>query len=335
MKQVTVKDIASKLNLHHTTVSKALRGHPDISTSTKNRVLSLAKKLDYHPNSIAKSLKKQMTSTVGIIVPSITIDFFSAVISGVEEVAYGGGFNTVVCQSNEDFSREAIHVHTLISNRVAGVLISLAQTTTSGAHLKVLQKQGIPLVLFDRVCDDVDADKVIVDDYGGAVKAVNHLIQRGYKRIAHVAGPENTTIGRDRCKGYMDELERNGIVVDSELIIRGGLNEEDGVIAFRKIMSNGSKPDAIFAVNDPVAIGIYDEMKRSGIEIPRNIALVGFGNVKMSSYLSPPLTTVTQSPYELGKAAAGILIKRIENPQADKISELKVIKTELVLRNSA
>ncbi len=335
MKQVTVKDIASKLNLHHTTVSKALRGHPDISTATKNRILSLAKKLDYHPNSIAKSLKKQMTSTVGIIVPTINIDFFSAVISGVEEIAYGSGFNTVVCQSNENFSREAIHIHTLISNRVAGVLISLAQTTTSGTHLKVLQKQGIPLVLFDRVCEDVEADKVVVDDFGGAVKAVRHLIQSGYKRIAHVAGPKNTTIGRDRCRGYMDELEKSGIEIDPKLIIYGGLNEEDGIAAFRKLMSNGTKPDAIFAVNDPVAIGIYDEIKRNGMEIPKNVALVGFGNVKLSSYLSPPLTTVTQSPYELGKVAAGILIRRIENPQPERIPEVKVIQTELMLRNSA
>lgn len=334
MKQVTVKDIANRLNLHHTTVSKALRGHPDISTITKQRVQKLAKKLDYHPNSIAKSLKNQKTSTIGIIMPSIKIDFFSAVISGVEEIAYGCGFNTVVCQSNENSEREAIHVHTLISNRVAGVLASLAQTTISGAHFSALKKQGIQLVFFDRVCDDVEADKVVVDDYGGAVKAIRHLIKSGYKRIVHIAGPDNTSIGRDRCRGYTDEMERNGITIKPDMIIRGGLNEEDGVAAFNKLLSNSKMPDAIFAVNDPVAIGTYDEIKRNGLEIPKDIALVGFGNIKLSSYLDPPMTTITQSPYELGKAAANILLRRIENPQTDRPPEVKVIETELILRKS-
>jgi len=334
MRQITVKDIANKLSLHYTTVSKALRGHPDISIETKHRVLSLAKELDYHPNSIAKSLKKQSTSTIGIIIPSIKVDFFSAVISGVEEVAYEQGFNTVVCQSNENYEREASHVSTLISNRVDGVLISLAQTTKSGTHFRPLQKKGIPLVLFDRISEDIEADKVVVDDYGGAVQAVRHLIQSGYRSIAHIAGPENTSIGRDRCRGYTDELKRNGITIDHENIIFGGLQEDDGVAAFRKLLSRDTLPKAIFAVNDPVAVGIYDEIKRNGLTIPQDVALVGFGNIKLSSYLDPPLTTVTQSPYKLGKAAAGMLLRRIENPESKIEPETEVIETELILRES-
>jgi DNA-binding LacI/PurR family transcriptional regulator len=334
MRLVTVKDIANKLSLHYTTVSKALRGHPDISVETKHRVISLAKELDYHPNSIAKSLKKQATSTIGIIVPSIKVDFFSAVISGVEEVAYERGFNTVVCQSNENYEREATHVSTLISNRVDGVLVSLAQTTKSGTHFRPLQKKGIPLVLFDRISEDIKADMVVVDDYGGAVQAIRHLVQSGYRKIAHVAGPENTSIGRDRCRGYLDELRRNGITVDNEMIIYGGLQENYGVAAFREFLSRDIKPEAIFAVNDPVAIGIYDEIKRNGMAIPRDIALVGFGNIKLSSYLDPPLTTVTQSPYKLGKTAAEMLLKRIENPSSKMEPETEVIETKLILRES-
>ncbi len=333
MIQVTVKDLAKRLSLHYTTVSKALRGHPDISVSTKNRVLSLAKELDYHPNSIAKSLKKQATSTIGIIVPSIKIDFFSAVISGVEEVAYEQGFNTVVCQSNENSEREAIHVRTLISSRVDGVLVSVSQSTTSGAHFRALQKQGIPLVFFDRVCEDVEADKVVVDDYGGAVQAVRHLIQFGYRSIAHLAGHKNTSIGRERCRGYMNELERNGIAIDDELIIYGGLQEKDGIAAFGELRSLSKMPEAVFTVNDPVAIGIYNEIKRHGLEIPRDVALVGFGDVKLSSYLDPPLTTVVQSPYKIGKAAAGMLLRRIENPGIE--TEVEVIETKLIIRESA
>jgi len=335
MRQVTVKDIANKLSLHYTTVSKALSNHPDISAETKQRILTVAKELDYHPNSIAKSLKKQETSTLGVIVPSIKNDFFSTVISGIEEVAYGRGFNTVVCQSNENSSREAIHVRTLISNRVAGVLVSVAQTTKSGAHFTAFQKQGIPLVFFDRVCEDIEADKVVVDDYDGAMKAVRHLIQSGYRSIAHLAGPQNTSIGRDRCRGYMDELKKNGIPIDHEMITYGGLEEDNGTAALHELLSRSRIPMAIFAVNDPVALGAYKEIKNKGLRIPQDVALVGFGNITLSSYLDPPLTTVSQFPYELGKAAAGMLLRRIENPEYEMTPTMEVIKTELILRKSA
>jgi len=333
-KQVTVKDIAQRLCLHYTTVSKALRDHPDISPATKHRVVSLAEELDYHPNSIAKSLKRQATSTLGVIVPSIRVDFFSAVISGIEEVAYGREFNTVVCQSNESSEREAIHLDTLISNRVAGVLASVAQTTTSGARFRTLQRQGIPLVFFDRICTDVEAGKVVVDDYKGAMKAVQHLIDSGYRRIAHAAGPENTSVGRERFRGYISALEQNGIAIDHELISYGGLEEEDGIAACRQFLARKAEPEAIFAVNDPVALGIYKEIKRNNMEIPGDIALVGFGDNTLSSYLDPPLTTVKQSPYEIGKVAAGMLLKRIENPTRRMASEVQVIETELILRKS-
>lgn len=333
-KQITVKDIGRRLNLHFTTVSKALHDHPDISEQTKRTVISLAEELGYHPNSIAKSLKSQKTSTLGVIVPLIKNDFFSAVISGVEEVAYGRCFNTIVCQSNEDAEREAIHVRTLTSNRVAGVLVSVAETTTSGAHFRALQKQGIPLVFFDRFCEDIEADRVVVDDYEGASQAVRHLIESGYKRIAHVAGPKNTSISRDRCRGYMDELVKNGIKIDPEMIVYSGFLEKDGVSALRTLLSHNKMPDAIFAVNDPVALGAYKEIKRKTLKIPQDIAMVGFGNNTLSSYLDPPLTTVTQSPYKMGKVAAGMLLRRIENPEGGIESEVKVIETKLILRKS-
>jgi DNA-binding LacI/PurR family transcriptional regulator len=331
---ITVKDIAKRLRLHHTTVSKALRDHPDISSETKQRVLSLAKQLHYHPNSVARSLKKQISSTLGVIVPSIKNDFFSAVISGIEDVAYAQGFNTVVCQSNEDSDREAIHIGTLISNRVAGVLISVAQTTLSGASLLTLSEQGIPLVFFDRFCDDVQASRVVVDDYGGATLAVEHLFQRGYKRIAHIAGPEHTSIGRDRFRGYVDTCQRHGAGVNPNLVVFGGFDEEDGVAGLQTIFERGERPDAVFAVNDPVAIGAYQEIKRRGLAIPQEIALVGFGDNTLSSYLAPPLTTVKQSPYRMGKIAADMLLKRIGNSDHPGESDIEVITTELVLRES-
>lgn len=334
-RQVTVKDIARRLRLHYTTVSKALRDHPDISPATKTRVLSLAEELDYHPNSIAQSLKKQSTSTLAVIVPSIRNDFFSAVISGIEEIACGREFNTIVCQSNEDAAREAIHVRTLISNRVAGVLVSVAQTTTCADHFRALQKRGVPLVFFDRVRDDVEAGRVVVDDYGGARQAVEYLIRLGYQRIAHLAGHGHTSIGRDRYRGYVDTLRQHRIAVDDEMIVYGGFEEPDGIAGMRRIMALARKPDAVFAVNDPVALGAYGEIKRHRLRIPRDVALVGFGDNTLSSYLDPPLTTVTQSPYRVGKAAARMLLRQIEHTDGDVASESEVIETTLIERESA
>jgi len=333
-KQVTVKDIAKRLRLHYTTVSKALRDHPDISPATKQRVATLAEELNYHPNSIAKSLKRQATSTLGVIVPSIKNDFFSAVISGVEEVAYGREFNTVVCQSNESTEREAIHLDTLISNRAAGVLVSVAQTTTSGTRFRALQRQGIPLVFFDRVCPDVEAGKVVVDDFGGALRAVRYLVESGYRRIAHAAERGNTSVGRERCRGYISALEQCGVAVDHDLIAYGGLEEKDGIAACRQFLARDPKPDAIFAVNDPVALGVYKEIRQRGLEIPGDVALVGFGDNTLSSYLDPPLTTVKQSPYEIGKVATRMLLRQIEDPAHRMASETEVIETELIVRKS-
>jgi DNA-binding LacI/PurR family transcriptional regulator len=268
-------------------------------------------------------------------VPSIKNDFFSAVISGIEEIAYGCGFNTIVCQSNEDTGREAIHLRTLISNRVAGVLVSVSQTTASGGHFRALQKQGIPLVFFDRVCDDVEAGRVIVDDYGGAVRAVEHLIASGRGRIAHLAGPACTSVGRERRRGYVDALRRHGLPLDDEIVVYGGLEEPDGIAGMRRLMALEPRPDAVFAVNDPVAVGAHGEAKRSGLAIPRDIALVGFGDNILASYLDPPLTTVTQSPYRLGKAAARMILRQIEHADGDVASEVEVIDTNLVPRGSA
>jgi DNA-binding LacI/PurR family transcriptional regulator len=331
---VTVKDLARELRLHHTTISKALRDHPDISLETKRRVLAMAKRMHYHPNSVARSLKKQVSSTLGVIVPTIRNDFFSAVISGIEEVAYARGFNTVVCQSNEDSSRETIHINTLISNRVAGVLISVAQTTESVSSLTSLAEQGIPLVFFDRTCQGVEAGSVVVDDYGGSLLAVEHLIQRGYRRIAHLAGPGNSSVGRERFRGYVDTLLRNRLVIDPNLIAYGGYAEEDGAAGFKAIMERKAEFDAIFAVNDPVAIGAYREIRQMGLSIPKDIALAGFGDNTLSSYLSPALTTVKQSPYRMGTIAADMLLKHISNSNTPGGSRVEIIKTELIVRES-
>lgn len=331
--QVTIKDIAKKLNISPSTVSRALRDHPDISAKTKEMVNSLAEELDYQPDSIAQSLKKRKTNLIGVIVPEIKHYFFSTAISGIEEVAYRAGYAIIVSQSNESYDRECVNVRALISNRVAGLLISIAQTTENSDHFKLLERQGIPFVFFDRVCEDIEASKVVVDDFNGAFNAVEHLINSGYKRIAHLAGPKHLSISQQRLDGYLSALKKHKIPYDKNLVVYGGLNEEDGIIGFQKLLQLDHLPDALFAVNDPVAIGAFEKIKEHGLEIPEDMALVGFSNNPISSLIEPSLTTVEQPAYEIGKRAAELLIEQIKFGESF-IMRKDMLKTKLIVRDS-
>lgn len=334
MAPATIKDLAKELNLSASTVSRALRDHPDISPLTKKRVISLANKLDYHPDSIAQSLQTQKTKTIGVIVPEIKQPFFASVINGIEELAYSAGYTIIVCQSNETYDREVLYTRTLVSHRVAGLLVSLSQTTQNLDHFKALQRRGVPIVFFDRVNDDIEASKVVVDDYNGAFAAVDHLIKSGYKRIAHLAGPKNLSISKYRLKGYKDALKQGNRPYHDELVVYGGLDDTDGVVGFQKLLSLEILPDAVFAVNDPVATGAFMTIKEHGLKIPDDIALVGFSNTNVSSLLDPPLTTVEQPTYEIGKTAVQLLLEQINNNEENFVPQFEVLKTHLIIRGS-
>jgi DNA-binding LacI/PurR family transcriptional regulator len=334
MAPATIKDLAKELNLSASTVSRALRDHPDISPLTKKRVISLANKLDYHPDSIAQSLQTQKTKTIGVIVPEIKQPFFASVINGIEELAYSAGYTIIVCQSNETYDREVLYTRTLVSHRVAGLLVSLSQTTQNLDHFKALQRRGVPIVFFDRVNDDIEASKVVVDDYNGAFAAADHLIKSGYKRIAHLAGPKNLSISKYRLKGYKDALKLGNRPYNEELVVYGGLDDTDGVVGFQKLLSLEILPDAVFAVNDPVATGAFLTIKEHGLKIPDDIALVGFSNTNVSSLLDPPLTTVEQPTYEIGKTAVQLLLAQINNSEENFVPQFEVLKTHLIIRGS-
>jgi len=331
--QVTIKDIAKQLNISPSTVSRALRNHPDISPETKKAVNALAKELDYHPDSVAQSLQKRRTNLIGVIVPEIKHNFFSAAISGIEEVAYRAGYAIIVSQSNENFEREVVNVRALMSNRVAGLLISISQNTTDSEHFRVLERHKTPFVFFDRVCEDVNASKVMVDDFAGGYTATEHLIKKGYQRIAHLAGPKHISISKKRLDGYKSALKQNNMFYDEGLVVYGGLNEEDGRSGFQQLLQLEQMPDAIFAVNDPVAIGAFEKIKEHGLRIPKDIALVGFSNNPISALVDPSLTTVDQPAYEVGKRAAILLIEQI-NSGDDFVPREEVLKTKLIVRNS-
>jgi DNA-binding LacI/PurR family transcriptional regulator len=334
MSPATIKDLARELNLSPSTVSRALRNHPDISPLTKKRVISLADKLDYHPDSIARSLQTKKTKTIGVIVPEIKQPFFASVINGIEEFAFAAGYTIIVCQSNETYEREVVYTRSLVSHRVAGLLVSLSKSTKNFDHFRVLQRRKVPVVFFDRVSNEIEVSKVVVDDYNGAFDVVSHLIQSGYKRIAHLAGPKNLSISKFRLKGYKDALEQGNLAFSGDLVVNGGLDDTDGIVGFQKLLNLKPLPDAVFAVNDPVAIGAFVAIKDHGLIIPTDIALAGFSNTHMTSLLDPPLTTVEQPSYEIGKTAAQLLMEQINSNDEKFVPKFKVLKTHLIVRGS-
>ncbi len=278
--------------------------------------------------------KNFKSSLIGIIVPEIKHPFFAAILDGIEEVAFKKGFGVLLSQSNEKYSREVAAVNHLVSLGVDGLLISVSQETKNGQHLKWVLEKKIPLVFFDRVCEDVPVTRVVVDDYEGAYKATEHLILSGYTRIAHFAGYNYLKIAKDRLKGYKAALENYDFTFDEKLVFYGGLSQEDGEKNFKEFLKLKPLPDAIFAVNDPVAIGILNGMKKAGIRVQEDIGLVGFSNNQVVAMIEPPLTTVSQPRYEMGKVAAQMLIEQIENGSMYNQNIEKVLKTKLIIRQT-
>ena len=328
-------DIAKKLKISVSTVSRALNEHPDIKEETRNLIKKLAKKLNYSPNQIARSLKSKKTNVIGVIVPEIKHDFFSSAISGIEEVAYHSGYTILVCQSNESYKREIINTNALMHQRVAGLIVSISQTTENGNHFKELINRGMPIVFFDRACKDVSANKVVIDDAKSAFNAVTHLIQRGLKKIAHLAGPQELKICEQRLKGYKNALKEANIPISKELIrYSSGLHEIDGYNSLDSLLKENIIPDAIFAVNDPVAIGAFQRMKEDGLKIPKDIAIVGFSNNRITSLIEPSMTTVGQPSFKMGEKAAGLLIEMLKNPKRNNQKKTIMLETELIIRKS-
>lgn len=334
MKHNTLTDIAKKLKISPSTVSRALNNHPDISEETKVRVKELAEKLHYAPNPIAQSLKNNKTSTIGILVPEIKHDFFSSAISGIEEVAYQSGYTIILSQSNESFEREVVNTNALMNHRVAGIIVSISQSTKNGDHFQLLLDRNIPLVFFDRVCDDINANKVVIDDESSALSAVKYLLDNGYKKIAHFAGPKELDICKKRLRGYKSALENAGINFNPDLVLYGGLQESDGYKLMEELINKNLIPDSIFCVNDPVAIGAFQKIKEAGLKIPEDIGIVGFSNNKITSLVDPQITTVDQPSFEMGKKAAELLIEMIESPGKMKTPKTVVLNTKLIVRGS-
>jgi LacI family transcriptional regulator len=330
--QITIKDIARELGISPSTVSKALKGHRDISSSTKQSVRKLAESWNYKPDQIALSLKSGLSKTIGVIVPEIVHYFFSTVIGGIEDLAYDSGYHVMFCQSSELYAREVKAVDTLLSSRVDGILVSVSKVTDNFDHFRKIQDNGIPLVFFDRICEDIDTDRVIVDDEPGAYEAVSHLISIGCKNIIHLSGPPNLTIGKHRKDGYLRALREHDIPLDENNIIRCD-SMEDANLVVPGLINRAHKPDGIFAVNDLTAAAAMKIIKDMGYSVPDDIAVVGFTSGLISDITNPTLTSVEQHGYLIGKEAVRLLIDRIERKH-DFPLQTKIIKTELAVKGS-
>lgn len=333
MKQATIKNIASQLHLSASTVSRALNNHPDIHIKTKTLVKQVADELGYNPNIMARNLKSRTSNQIGVIVPEIRHDFFANAISGIEEVAYQKGYTIVIAQSNEQQEREIINLDSMYLHRVAGIIVSISQTTTSSEHFKRLLDKGIKMVFFDRICNDLNTPRVRIDDFESSYKVVEYLIKKGYKKIVHFAGPQTLGICKNRRCGYEEALKDLN-AGSSPIIFEGGMHESDGYKHIDDLISSGINSCAIFAVNDPVAIGALKRLKELQIRVPEQIGIVGFSNNPITEMVSPTLTTVDQHSLEMGRRAAEVLINSIENPSAVN-SEIDIkLETSLIIRES-
>lgn len=329
----TIHDIARELEISASTVSRALNNNPRISLKTKEKIKAVADRLGYRPNTLASNLRNKKSNTIGIVVPLINRHFFSSVISGVEDIAFKAGYNVVISQSNDLAAKEISIVQSMFSNRVDGLIISIAMQTSNFDHLKLFRKKQIPLVFFDRAVPEIDTDKIVVDDFDGAFRVTQHLIDQDYKRIAHLAGPQNLTTYFDRKNGYIEALRKNNITFDESLINVSTLTSEDGVPAIEKLIALPNPPDAIFCGNDTTALSVMIYLRDKGIRIPEDFGIVGFSNEPFSKVVSPAISTILQPGFAMGQKAAELIISKIENK--DRTYQTITLPTELIIRDSS
>lgn len=335
---VTIKDIAKALGLSTSTVSRALRDSYEISPETKKLVLEYAEKINYHPNPIALSLKERRSRSIGVIVAEIANSFFSQAIDGVESIAYKNGYNVIISQSRESSDREAINLHYLTSRSIDGLIVSVAAETTDYSSFKELHDRGMPIVFFDRIIDEINTHKVIVDNYQGAYDAAKYLIESGYKHIAAVANSEVLSITKDRLAGYNAALADNGMNVSDSFIKfcpHGGLLLPEVEKAVTELINLDPKPDAILALGDKLTTGSLRILKSMNWKVPDDIGLIGFSNSETSELIEPPLSIIKQPAFEMGEVATDLLLQQIESKRPVTDFETKKLAPQIIIRESA
>ncbi len=330
--KITLKQISKELDVSISTVSKALKNSTEISLETREKVQAFAKLYNYRPNNIALSLKNRKTKNIGVIIPEIVHHFFASVISGIEQEANEKGYNVIICLSTESFDKEVINMEMLANGSIDGFIISLTKETQmlkDYHHLQEVINQGMPLVMFDRIVDEIQCDKVVIDDKKGAYDAVTELIEIGCKNIGLISTVDYVSVGRLRTEGFLEALKDHNIPVNQDAIVK----IEDIENCRENILPLfDHKIDGIFAVNEIFALTAMNIARERGLRIPEDVSVIGFTDGELSKYASPGLTTVSQNGLLIGQEAARMLIEKIEDESEDY--KTKIVKTKLIVRKS-
>ncbi|WP_295796205.1 LacI family DNA-binding transcriptional regulator [Mucilaginibacter sp.] len=334
-KEITIYDIAQKLNISAATVSRGLKDHPGINKNTKKKILATAEQMGYRSNSFASNLRKKNSNIIGVIVPRLNSNFMSDVIAGIEKVVNKAGYTLFISQSFESMQHEVSNAKAMFNNRVDGVLVSLAYDTTNISHFEQFSRRDIPVVFFDRVIEHEKYPAICIDNYKAAYTLVSHLIEQGCKKVVHISGDQRRNVYADRTRGYLQALKDNKLPFEAELLIVNDLSQAAAIQAAEKILKMQPLPDAVFAASDFCAINCMLEIKKAGLKIPGDIAFAGFNNDQMACVVEPQLTTIDYKGFEMGEFAARMIINHLENPGELQNTHSLVLRSELIIRKSS
>ena len=333
-KDVTIYDVARVLNLSPSTVSRGLKDHPHIRKETREKIKALAYEMGYQRNKFASSLRKNRTDTIGVVVPKLNSYFMATAIAGIENITNKYGYGLIISQSQESGKQEVACISTLFNSRVDGLLISLAYDTANLDHFNILFNKNIPVVFFDRVAESNSCMSTVIDNYKAGYEATSHLIEQGCRRIIHLGGNLLRNVYSERLRGYKQALSDNGMKYDPNLLIISELNNKAGISAAHTLLSMKIRPDGIFSANDTSAVSVICELKKAGVKIPDEVAVVGFNNEPISQIVEPNLTTIDYPAREVGEIAAASLINKLNNTETQHLTTI-VLKHKLIIRESS
>jgi LacI family transcriptional regulator len=334
-KEITIYDLARELNLSPATVSRGLKNHQAINKHTKKRIVDKAEELGYRSNNFASNLRKQKSHTIGVLVHQLNSNFIASVLSGIEKVTAVANYDIIIAHSSESGKKEVANANNLFHKRVDGLIASLAFDTPDLSHFQQFFKKGIPVIFFDRVEENSDGAKIIIDNHKAAYEATQHLIEQGCRRIVHITSNIKRNVYLKRFNGYCDALRDNGIAFDDTLIIEGGLNKESSIATAQRIASMQPLPDGIFSINDLSAALCIQVFKEKGIRVPEDIAVVGFNNDTISTISDPQLTTVNYPAVKMGEQAAMVLMNHLTGNADSSLTNSIVLNSELIIRKSS
>lgn len=335
MKKTTIQDIAKELGISFSTVARALNDHPAISEATKKSVREIAQKLDYRHNKLASSLRSGHSNTIGIIVPSLDVSFFSSVVHGIEKIMNENGYSILLYQSNESYESEKKGIETFLDSRVAGIIASVAKETTRHEHFSEIKRRRIPLLFFDRAVEALQVPSVTIDDYKGGFIATEHLIKQGYKRIVHITASQTIGIFKERLRGYIAALKLYNLPVDENLILYGDFSLDFGRQCIRELYQHKVFFDAVFALEDFTAMGVLQQLLEYKTRVPEEVGVIGFANESFAALVTPGLSSIDQQTVPMGEAAAELFLKMLSSEDLyNNLPKRVVLDPHLIVRAS-